>query len=354
MKMKKIGKGTKELVVYGKGDSKKNMNEAPKKQGEEYLKNYGKDIENTGEIHSEIREGIKKGLKSVKEELEVNQELREGLVKEIVKKKIIEENEKNYNKSSIDIFLEMIDFLKIQTSRITDRNYRKSITDLFTWCLEEKIDPVKITRREAESYMVYLCNKYANNSVRTHILSICSFYHFIIHRYPSIISVNSFSKLKLPKIIPSRRIDRITMSDLTELKKELKRIGRKDILCAVDLMMEYGFRIGIFENMKIDSNGNWNSVSKEHAMKGKFLKSEVRMINETGILGMKRYTITNTIVKYTKKLFQEGKIGSPFSPHDIRHWYITTKGKGLTMEEFIKFSRGIHKNVNTTLNYMNI
>lgn len=146
----------------------------------------------------------------------------------------------------------------------------------------------------------------------------------------------------------------ITVNDLKELKNELKRIRRKDIICAVDLLCNYGFRVGIFKNMKIDREGNWNSVSKEHNMKGKFLKNEVKMINETGILKLKGYTITNIIVKYTKKLFKEGKIGSPFSPHDIRHWYITTKGRGLTMEEFIKFSRGIHKNVNTTLNYMNI
>jgi integrase len=146
----------------------------------------------------------------------------------------------------------------------------------------------------------------------------------------------------------------LTENDLKELKQELKRIGRKDILCAVDLLCKYGFRVGIFESMKIDREGNWNSVSKESSMKGKFLKSEVKMINETGILKLRGCTITNTIVKYTKKLFKEGKIGSPFPPHDIRHWYITTKGKGLTMEEFIKFSRKIHKNVNTTLQYMNI
>jgi site-specific recombinase XerD len=213
---------------------------------------------------------------------------------------------------------------------------------------------MKITRREVESYLVSLTNKYAPNSVRTHILSICSFYHFLVHRYPSVITVNPFSKLKLPKIIPSRRIDMITGNDLKELKKEFKRIGRKDMICAVDLLCTYGFRVGIFENMKIDREGNWNSVSKESSMKEKFLKSEVKMINETGILKLRACTITNTIVKYTKKLFKEGKTGSPFSPHDIRHWYITTKGKGLTIEEFIKFSRRIHKNVNTTLNYMNI
>jgi hypothetical protein len=89
-------------------------------------------------------------------------------------------------------------------------------------------------------------------------------------------------------------------------------------------------------------------------MKGKFTKNEARMIKENEILKLKRSTITNTVVKYTTKLFNEGKIGCSFSPHDIRHYYITKNGKVLTMEEFIKFSRGIHKNVCTTIGYMNV
>jgi site-specific recombinase XerD len=346
MKMKRT-KGTKKttaLTVTGKLIVKKPGKEVIDKL---YRKRFGG-------VHPEIKRGIYEGVEIVREELEVNPELRKKVVERVVEKKIIEEVEKDFNKSGIDTMMELKDFLKIQTSKITMINYRRSTSDFLKWCFFEKIDAVKITRREVESYMVSLTNKYAPNSVRTHILSICSFYNFLVHRYPSVITVNPFSKLKLPKMIPTRRIDMITENDLKELKTELKRIGRKDIICAVDLLCTYGFRVGIFKNMKIDKEGNWNSVSKETSMKGKFLKSEVKMINETGILELKGYTITNIIVKYTKKLFKEGKIGSPFSPHDIRHWYITTKGKGLTMEDFIKFSRGIHKNVNTTLQYMNI
>jgi integrase len=119
-------------------------------------------------------------------------------------------------------------------------------------------------------------------------------------------------------------------------------------------MVKYGFRVGLFENMKIDRDGNWKSISKETEMTGKFTKNEVCQIKETGVLKLKKYTITNIILKYTKKLFKEGKIGSQFSPHDIRHYFITKNGKDLTMEDFIKFSRKIHKNINTTLGYMNV
>jgi integrase len=185
-------------------------------------------------------------------------------------------------------------------------------------------------------------------------MGVCSFYNFLIYRYPKIISYNLFRKLKLPKIRLTRRVDVITSNDIKELKKEFKRIGRNDIICVIDLIVKYGFRVGIFENMKIDREGNWKSISKECEMKGKFLKSEVDKIKKTGILKLKKETITNIVLKYTGKLFREGKIGSQFSCHDIRHYFITENGKGLVMEDFIKFSRKLHKNINTTIGYMNI
>jgi integrase len=186
-------------------------------------------------------------------------------------------------------------------------------------------------------------------------MGVCSFYQFLIIRYPKVLSVvNPFHKLKLPKNTLVRRVDIITEKDIKELRKEFKRIDRIDIICVIDLLVKYGFRIGIFEDMKVDSKGNWESVSKGNVMRGKFTQKERELINETGILNTKKYNLTNIICKYTEKLFNEGKIGSKFSPHDIRHFYITKNGKDLTMGEFIKFSRGIHKNINTTLGYMNV
>jgi hypothetical protein len=113
---------------------------------------------------------------------------------------------------------------------------------------------------------------------------------------------NRFYRLDLPTIKLVRRIDKITIDDIKELRKELKRIKRNDILCAVDLMVKYGERIGVFENMKIDRNGNWNSVSKESMRSGKFTDSEVKKINESGILKLRKCTIQNIVLKYTKKI----------------------------------------------------
>jgi site-specific recombinase XerD len=308
-----------------------------------------KEVE-TGNINS----GIKNGIKIVKEELKYNPELQKRVINKVVEKKIIDEVEFDYNISDIELSRELRDFLKIQNSNTTKTNYKKWISDFLRWCFIEKINCLKITRREVESYMVHLCDNYSPNSVRSKLMGVCSFYQFLIYRYHKIITINPFHKLKLPKIRMTRRVDVITENDIKELKKEFKRIGRDDIICVIDLMVKYGFRVGIFENMKVDRNGNWKSVSKETEMKGKFSVKETERIKETDILKLKKYVITNIILKYTRKLFNEGKIGSQFSPHDIRHYFITKNGKNLTMEEFIKFSRGIHKNINTTIGYMNV
>jgi hypothetical protein len=106
--------------------------------------------------------------------------------------------------------------------------------------------------------------------------------------------------------------------------------------------------------MTIDCNGHWISVSKGSQMKGKFLKSEVKKINDSDMLSLKRTTIITTVRRYTKILYENKIISCPFSVHDLRHFYITKNGKDLTIGEFIKFSRGIHKNVTTTLSYINL
>jgi hypothetical protein len=262
--------------------------------------------------------------------------------------------EYDYDVSEIDIFKELAEFIKIQNSDKTKNCYLKWISDFMYWCDNEKINYLKINRREIESYMVYSNDKYSSNSVRSKLMSICSFYTFLTYRYPKIIDANRFRKLKLPKIKLSQRIDIITNEDIKALRKELLRIGRNDIICALDLMVKYGFRVGIFEKIKIDRKGYWSSVSKEYDMKGKFSEKEVKIIKESGLLKLKAYNISNIFLEYSNKLFNEGKIRCPFFPHDIRYYYITKNGKDLSMKDFIKFSRRIHKNMNTTISYASI
>jgi hypothetical protein len=141
---------------------------------------------------------------------------------------------------------------------------------------------------------------------------------------------------------------------LQELKKEFSRIERKDMNTIIDLIIKYGFRVSMFENMSIDSNNNFTSITKQSFINGKFTKTETDKILNYNIIGKNPVTIERTIYKYTNKLFKENVISSPFSIHDLQHYHITEKSKDMTISEFIKFSRSSHKNITTILNYVNI
>jgi hypothetical protein len=293
---------------------------------------------------------------NVQKELPDNPELQQRVVQKVVEKKIIDEIEYNYDISYINISEQLSDYLNLPSlSETTKKNYKRWLNTYLGWCNTKGFDCRKITRTESENYLFWLVNtkKYAPNSARSMILSVSSFYTFLSYRFPKIITKNMFFRLDLPTIKPVRSIDKVTENDVSELRKELKRIGRKDILCAVDLIVKYGFRVGIFENMKIDSNGNWNSVSKEKVMEGKFSKGEVKKIMESGLLKLRKCTIQNIIQKYTGNLLKKGKVSCSFSIHDLRHYMITKNAKGLSANDFLKFSRQFHKNVNTTYSYIN-
>jgi integrase len=280
--------------------------------------------------------------------------LRKKVIKKIVEKKIIDDVELDYDVSDINVDVELSDFISVQSSSVTKNNYKIWIKEFLKWCDLERVNFLKITRKQVESYLVYLGNKYSSNSVRSKIMGVCSFYKFLMYRYTKVFLVNPCHNLKLPKISLVRRIDVVTDNDIRELRREFLRIGRKDIICVIDLICKYGFRVGIFENMKIDFNGNWVSESKGSLMKGKFLKSELKKIVDSEMLSLKTSVIINIVRKYTQKLFDNKVIGCSFSVHDLRHYFITKNGKDLTIEEFVKFSRKIHKNVGTTLSYLNV
>jgi hypothetical protein len=164
--------------------------------------------------------------------------------------------------------------------------------------------------------------------------------------------VNPFYGRKLPKLNDCYKKDYVTNNDLIELKKEMTRIGRKDIVCVLKLLNKYGWRIGIFENMKIYDNGEWESISKGEIKKGKLLKSEIKEIMETGLSELRICTIKNIIKKYTNKLYRDGKISCDFSVHDIRRKCILDDIRLNNGEGFLRASKKFHKSPNTTYSYI--
>jgi hypothetical protein len=311
-----------------------------------YINNYGSGLEDK----------YISGMLYVAEELQRNTGLQDNVLWSVIHKKVVERTEYNLDMNMINVEIELQQFFKSpKLSDTTKKNYRKWFENYFYWCNSKKIDCRKITRMEAENYLYYLDCKYSSNSTRSMILSVSSFYTFLLIRYPEIIKVNPFYKLGLPKIKNTRRTDIVTENDINILIKELKRIGRKDVVCAVTLMERYGYRAGIFENMKIDKNGNWTSVSKEQNKSDKFTVKELKQINESGLLKLRKCTLENIVLKYTKKLVKEGKLECPFSCHDIRSYRITKDmSNAKNAIEMKLVSEKYHKNITTTMRYVRV
>jgi integrase len=319
--------------------------------------NNGKEVNNYSEyMNSNISGYIWKT-----EQKEINDdELQRQLIQGVVYKDRVDRLHHDYKISTIDLNKEIEDFLNNENrTKVTKNCYNDRLKIFLSWCNEKGINPLKITRMEAENYLYHLATveykpgkKYANCSIRAMVLGIQSFYNQLHIRYSNIININVFHKLKLPKVKLERRQDKIRESDIKVLKEKFKNIGRNDIVCAIDIFYRYGYRLGIFEEMKLNKDGNWTAVSKGHDMKGKFTKRETERIFATKLLELKKVTLRNIITKYTKRLYQQGKISCPFSCHDIRHFHITKEINKLPDgKKLIEISRRFHKNLDTTMRY---
>jgi hypothetical protein len=298
-----------------------------------------------------INKTIDNKISFIKNNLD-NKNISNVITNKVVEDIIVENVKINYKLSKISILTELMEFLKIQNSEKTKEVYGYSINEFIKYSRKNKIDILKLKASDVDSYLNYLNSHYSSRSVRLKITSLSSFLKFIIYRYPENFKINPFYGRKLPRLNDRFRKDYITNNDLNELKNEMKRIGRNDILCVIKLLNKYGWRIGIFENLKIYNDNSWESISKGEVKKGKLLKSEVNEILETRILELRTITIRNIIKKYTTKLFQKGIIGCNFSVHDIRRKCILDEIKKNNGEEFLKVSKKYHKNPNTTYGYI--
>jgi integrase len=326
-----------------------------KKEGELTLVNH--EVGNYSDYMNSSISGIIYESEQLEQE---SPELRKQFIKHALIKERTEKLHYEYKVSIIDTANEVEEFLNSPNkSGTTLKNYTTWINRFLSWCGTNNIDCRKLTRIQAEKYVRYLKEyeykpgkKYSSNSINAMTLCVSSFYQFLYLRHSDVFTMSPFYKIKLPKKILERREDIVLEDDIKKVRDKFQRLGRKEVVCALDILCNYGYRIVIFERMKIDRDGNFMSVSKEQNIRGKFTKEETKKILETGLLKMRKCTIENIILRYTGKLFKKGKIRCPFSVHDLRHYHIWKYGKDLTMAEFLIFSRRFHKNPQTTYGYV--
>jgi hypothetical protein len=302
-----------------------------------------------------INDLTKAKVKAVKNNLD-NPEIKTKVSNHLAKKIILDELEYSYNVSNIDFFGELENFLAVKNknSTATKNGYKDSVQRFVKWCRNQDIPPLEVTVHDVDRYQGFLVDSgFANKSVRTFILGVSSFYTFLLYRYPRVFKVNPFTHRDLPRDICKNHKDYPTKEDIRSLKKEFTRIGRNDMVCVVDLLSKYGFRVGSFSTLHIDKNGRYSFLSKGREYPGQFTKTEHRNIIKYGVQDLTVSTIKTNIKKYVQKLYKIGGVSCDFSVHDIRRHFIDEKAnKCGNVREFIDFSRTIHKNINTTLGYV--
>ena len=280
-------------------------------------------------------------------------DMQEKLTTRIAGKMIMDNVEKDYKFSKIDIDAEIEKFIKSQNSEYIKKRYLSSIKDFKSFCESRGYDFLKVTAIQTCGYKEYLCEMYAGRTVRVKIAGVSSFFKSLLYSYGDIILSNPFSLVKLPPIADKFELDYPGLNDVEVLKKDLHRIGRKDVCCLVELLYKYGWRVGILNNFQLGQDGRFVGISKGKAVKGKLTKSETKHIFDNKVLELKSGTVSSMIHRITDRLFKSGKVSCGFSCHDLRRARITVDVNSCNnISELIKVSRKYHKDLSTTMLYL--
>jgi len=284
--------------------------------------------------------------------LPYNPKLQEKVTNQIAGEMIVANAKRNYDFSRIDLDADVEKFIKSQNSESTQKSYLKSINDFQDFCLRENYDFVRVTIEECREYLEELNSEVAPRTARVKIAGVKSFFDALLLQY-DVIKVNPFYKLKLPKIVDKFELDYPTEKDVKVLKEELKRIGRNDLICLVDLLYKYGWKIGLLNKIDINKNGSFCGESKGRIVKGKLTKVEMKRIFDNGILNLKSAVMSTSIVRITSRLFRDGKVSCNFSCHDLRRARITIDVNSCNnISELMKVSKKYHKDLSTTMLYL--
>jgi hypothetical protein len=192
--------------------------------------------------NTSIVDMTKNKVNQIKKCLENDPDLKEKVSNKVAEKVIIDDIEFKYNVNGINFYEELEDFIAIQNSPATRNGYKYSIQQFVLWCDNQDINRLEIKVSDIDRYQCFLTDsQFSNKTVRTRILGGSSFYTFLLHRHPKVLKVNPFTHRKLPKDTCKNPKDYINDNDIKALRKEFQRIGRKDMVCVLDLTLKIRF-----------------------------------------------------------------------------------------------------------------
>ena len=270
-------------------------------------------------------------------------------------------------------------------SKSTKDGYRYALIELENYCMRLGLSsPVLLTPKTADDYIYYLkntaVNKFgknlSNSTVRRDIAGASSFFTFLARRYDSIKNVFIGTKARPEKKLSTKPI----YPTKEEVEQILAYIGKgdksplqKELASIVYIMAKRGLRCGAFESMEVTRQDNPDGTTRyifESASKGKSYKGVLpdlciqgmaRAGIKTGAKSFRPYPdwtsdkIRNYFKYYTNKLYDKTAlihgISSPYSCHDLRHYYAMQEYKAnpdiYRLKELLN-----HADISTTAIYL--
>lgn len=253
----------------------------------------------------------------------------------------------------INIEREFNNFL-LNKKQETKNNYRSAYNTLLEF--KGNNDLLSINRAEAERFLHYLINtkKLANNSVRTRIIALKSFYEYLATIYKGI--SNPWRYLKIPRMVKKHEGTShfLTKADILTINDALLDLKTDTLLKAVYLCLAHGLRWAECSNIK----GNKNElvwIAKRSKLRSvKPTRADIEMFKLTD------NNMKQLIPSFKSYVYQRNKLTRIISkldlsykptPHDFRHYFAIQLYKKTKDVLLVSQALG-HSNIATTDIYL--
>ena len=251
----------------------------------------------------------------------------------------------NY-KMERDIFL-------LQVSRSgsehTQSSYYKSLRELEKYTKKNNINILLLTPGQVDDWIYSL--KGSPNSKNLVIAGVSSFFTYMERRY-SVIKNPIRGTRARPVKKPVKEIEVPSEIELMTILNSLPELEK----LAVYIMSYRGLRVGSLKNLKVWGN-KYQSYSKGKSIYGEFPIEVIVNIKNSDMFNKTPFnTITTNALKLriyrqTLKLYKEGKIMSPYSCHDFRHYFSVTEYE--KDKDIYRLSKLLdHTNISITEGYL--
>jgi len=254
--------------------------------------------------------------------------------------------------NQIDYKMERDIFL-LQVSRTgseyTQSSYYKSLQKLERYTKKNNINILLLTPGQVDDWIYTLTG--SSNSKNLVIAGVSSFYSYLERRY-SVIKNPVRGTRSRPVKKPVREIEIPTDMELMTILNSLPELER----LAVYIMSYRGLRVGSLKKLKIWGN-KYQSYSKGKTIYGEFPVEVITNIKSSELFTKNPFENLTTnslklrIYRQTLKLYKDGKISSPYSCHDFRHYFSVTEYN--KNKDIYRLSKLLdHTNISITEGYL--